>query len=309
MRSSTENFYTDAVQRAVKIIVDGLDRAVELDALAKVACLSPFHFHRIFKGMIGETPLELHRRLRLERAAIQLCETGLSVGEIAFAAGYVAHETFTRSFTENFGMAPTAFRKSSPQTLDTCASQSDEKPRTELAALCRIHYPFTESVENIIPKGVLKMEVKIETFPEIRVATVRHIGPYNRIPEAFGKLGELAGRHGLFKPGALMLGVYHDDPETTPAAELRSDAAVSLSEADPLPESMGELRLPAGQYAVVLHRGSYSRLGDTWQRFMGQWLPQSGHRIGPGYSTEVYLNHPGNAAEKDLLTELRLPLA
>lgn len=153
------------------------------------------------------------------------------------------------------------------------------------------------------------MDVQIESFPQIRVATVRHLGPYNRISEAFNKLGEWAGRHGLIKPEALMLAVYHDDPEITPAAELRSDAAISLSASDPLPQGMGELLLPAGQYAVTLHRGSYAMLGDTWQSFMGQWLPQSGYRIGPGYSLEVYRNHPGNAAERDLLTELRLPLA
>jgi AraC family transcriptional regulator len=308
MRDSTANFYRDAVQRALQIITGHMDEALDLEGLAKAACLSPFHFHRVFKGMIGETPLELHRRLRLERAAHQLCYTDSSIGEIAYAAGYDAHEPFTRAFHEGYGMNPTAFRKKEGVAAPACAPQPGRGPKTELAAICRIHFPITEPVENLIPKGDQTMDVQIQTYPEIRVATVRHVGPYNRISEAFGKLGEMAGRHGLIKPGAMMIAVYLDDPETTPTAQLRSDAAISLTAGDALPEGMGELRLPAGSYAVTLHRGSYAKLGDSWLRFMGQWLPQSGRRMGAGFAIEVYLNHPGNAAEGDLRTELRIPI-
>ncbi len=69
MKTDTRTFYEAAVERAALRITGGLDEALDLEALAKEAALSPFHFHRIFKGMLGETPLEMHRRLRLERAA------------------------------------------------------------------------------------------------------------------------------------------------------------------------------------------------------------------------------------------------
>lgn len=69
MKSETRSFYHQAVRRTVERIIAGLDEALDLELLARAAALSPFHFHRVFRGMIGETPLELHRRLRLERAA------------------------------------------------------------------------------------------------------------------------------------------------------------------------------------------------------------------------------------------------
>src|SRR5690606_40079255 len=75
MKTATHSFYLEAVQHAIERIVDGLDRAIPLESLARGACLSPFHFHRVFRGMTGETPLELARRLRLERAAWQLVQT------------------------------------------------------------------------------------------------------------------------------------------------------------------------------------------------------------------------------------------
>ena len=67
MKPGTRSFYALAVQRAIDHIAATLDEALDLEALASRACLSPFHFHRVFKGMVGETPLELNRRLRLER--------------------------------------------------------------------------------------------------------------------------------------------------------------------------------------------------------------------------------------------------
>ena len=45
-----------------------LDKPLDLESLAEVAHFSPFHFHRVFKGMVGETPVELTRRLRIERS-------------------------------------------------------------------------------------------------------------------------------------------------------------------------------------------------------------------------------------------------
>ena len=153
------------------------------------------------------------------------------------------------------------------------------------------------------------MNVEIEQLPERRVATVRHVGPYSRISEAFGRLGELAGRAGLFQSRPEMLAIYHDDPETTPESELSSDAGVVVSDGVKLPEGLAEQRLPAGRYARTLHVGPYEELGDAWARFMGQWLPSSGERMGSSNTFEIYLNTPQDVPKKELRTELYLPLA
>jgi len=153
------------------------------------------------------------------------------------------------------------------------------------------------------------MEVTIEIKPELRVATVQHVGPYSHISDAFARLGGLAGAGGLFQhPNATMVALFHDDPETTPASELRSDAGILIPEAVPLPNGLTEKRIAAGRYARTTHTGPYTQLGDAWARFMGQWLPQSGNRVGQGSSYELYRNNPSNTAPEALVTELYLPL-
>ena len=122
------------------------------------------------------------------------------------------------------------------------------------------------------------MDVTIEQRPELRVGAVRHIGPYNQIPNAFAKLGEIVNSALREKPGD-MLAIYYDDPETTPANELKSDAALVFDDAAKLPAGLNEHRIPGGRYARTTHIGPYERLGDAWARFMGEWLPSSGNRL------------------------------
>jgi AraC family transcriptional regulator len=63
MKADTKSFYREVVQATIERIAGGLDEALDLEACARAAGLSPFHFHRVFRGMVGETPLELARRL------------------------------------------------------------------------------------------------------------------------------------------------------------------------------------------------------------------------------------------------------
>lgn len=305
VKRSTQSFYELAVEKAVEHVLAGLDGALDLEGLARLAGLSPFHFHRIFRGMVGETPLELHRRLRLERAAWALLHSEQPVTRIAFEAGYETHESFTRAFRKHYDCSPSEFRLGRDAAARTCSPAY----RVELAARSGIHFerPSLEVLRLRFEGGPV-MNVEIKQRPELRVVTVSHVGPYNRIATAFARLGAVAGPAGLFGPDAAMIAIYLDDPETTPTSELRSEAALSVAPDAPLPAELGERRLAAGRYACAVHVGPYEQLGDTWARLMGEWLPRSGERIADGVSYEVYRNTPETAPPERLETELYLPL-
>lgn len=300
MKSGTRSFYVQAVQRVIEHAAAHLDEAVALDRLADEACLSPYHFHRVFRGIVGETPLELIRRLRMERAAYRLARSDQSVTSIAFDAGFDTHEAFTRAFRACYATSPSGFRRR-------------KHPRFDLAASCGVHFESRGTIPQFIPRdsGGRSMDVEIKTLPELRVAAVRHIGPYNQISEAFERLGQVAGRAGLIQPSDTeMVALYYDDPESTPADQLRSDAGLTVPEDASLPEGLSEQRVPAGRYASAVHVGPYEQLGDAWARMMGEWLPASGRRISedaPSY--EVYLNNPMTTPKDELRTEIRIPVA
>ena len=306
VKPETQSFYQAAVSSAVERVLASLDEALDLGRLAREAALSPFHFHRIFRGMVGETPLELHRRLRLERAASRLADPAASVTGIAFDAGYDSHEAFSRAFRGAYGCSPSEFRQARLAERAGCV----RGPQLEIAARSSIHYRSDRTTPVITyDPGARVMNVEIEQLPERRVATVHHVGPYSRISEAFGRLGEVVGRAGLFQSRPEMLAIYHDDPETTPESELSSEAGVVIGDSVKLPEGLAEERLPAGRYARTMHVGPYEELGDAWARFMGQWLPGSGERMRAGNTFEIYLNTPQDVPQQELRTELYIPLA
>src|SRR6058998_1730991 len=112
MRAQTEQSYKERVLRVLVFIQQHLDETIELDDLARVAHFSPWHFHRLFRGMVGESVMEHVRRLRLERAAHRLKFGDQPVTRIAFEAGYETHEAFSRAFRAMFDHSPSEFRDS-----------------------------------------------------------------------------------------------------------------------------------------------------------------------------------------------------
>ena len=150
------------------------------------------------------------------------------------------------------------------------------------------------------------MKVEITTMPELRVAALRHRGAYNCIGKAFERLGHLAGPAGLFGPKSTMIAIYHDDPRTTPEADLRSDAGCTIAPGTAVPEGLAEHTIPAGKYAKARHKGPYSTLPETWAKLSREWLPASGQRRRPGVSYELY-DHP-TPDPADLITDIYIPL-
>jgi AraC family transcriptional regulator len=145
--------------------------------------------------------------------------------------------------------------------------------------------------------------------PELRLAGVRHVGSYMRIPEAFQRLNDLVTAAGLSNSDTSLVGIYHDDPSTTPEQKLRSDAAITIPAKTKVPRGLTELRIPAGRYAHATHVGPYTGLGEVWGQLRNEWLPQSRETPGDGMSYEVYRNTPMSAEPHELVTDVYLPLA
>ena len=262
-----------------------LDEEISLDELAKVACFSPYHFHRIFRGMVGESVKEHIRRLRLERAASRLKNGSRSVTEIAFEAGYEAHEAFTRAFVDMFGVAPREFRS---------------KQNNVAAEAVKL---FQDD------KEVEAMKAEIVNFESVRVVFVKHVGPYNECGKAWGKLCLWAGPEGLLGPGCKFLGLCYNDPEVTPAEKIRYDACISIDDKEVSPDGeIGVQTINGGSYAMTTHFGPYEKLSETYAQLCGQWVPSAGYEIAGRCSVEIYQNSPEDTEPEDLITDIYVPL-
>jgi AraC-like DNA-binding protein len=84
---------------------------VPLENAAREACLSPFHFNRVFTRAFGETPHEFVTRMRIEEAKKLLLAENQSVTNICFDLGYESLGSFSTRFRSLTGLSPAAFRR------------------------------------------------------------------------------------------------------------------------------------------------------------------------------------------------------
>ena len=152
------------------------------------------------------------------------------------------------------------------------------------------------------------MDVEIKSLEPIRVAFVHHVGPYNEVGEAWEKLCTKLGAGGLLGGGTQFIGVCYDDPDVTPPERIRYDACVSVEADFEAEGDVGVRTLAGGEYAFTTHMGSYDKLGKTYAKLFGQWLPQSGREVRSEPCLEFYLNDPESTDPEDLLTDIYAPL-
>lgn len=90
--------------------MSNLDSSLRLEDVAQAAGFSPFHFHRVFRAILGETLQQFVKRQRLERALYWMSHTpSRSLTEIALECGFSSSSDFSRSFKQRFEVAPSAF--------------------------------------------------------------------------------------------------------------------------------------------------------------------------------------------------------
>lgn len=293
---STLRDYKTRLLRVLAHVQEHLDEPLALENVAAVACFSPYHFHRVFKGMIGESLMGHIRRLRLERAASRLKLSALPVTQIAFEAGYETHEAFTRAFKSAFGVAPIHFRS--------------QKTSPAVPAPSGVHFRHPRKLKHFkTQRGRIQtMNVQIQKIEPMRVAFMRHVGPYDTVGATWDEFLPFLGKEGLLGGDSRFIGICHDDPDVTPPEKIRYDACVTVDDAFQPAGDIGVQIIAGGEYAVTTHFGPYQKLGDSYAKLLGQWLPRSGRELRSAPCFEIYLNDPESTEANDLLTDIYAPL-
>jgi AraC family transcriptional regulator len=271
------NSYTERVQRIVDYLHDHLDEKFDLERLAALAHLSPYHFHRTYRGLLGETVYDTIRRLRLRRAALDLLEGRLSVERAAVRAGYTSQAAFTRAFRTEYGEPPARYRN-------------------------------VQSARDEMLKETSMYEVEIVDLAPLRVAAITHRGDYQQIGKAFEKLAAAAATKGFLTGETRTMGIYHDDPKAVPEAELRATACLTVPDDWKPSGEIEEARVEGGRYARIVHTGPYTELTKPYDWLYRTWLPGSNEEPRNLPCIEEYLNDPRQVSAKDLQTAVLLPL-
>ncbi len=300
--------YINRLNRVINYIHANLDQPLTLRGLADVAGFSPFHFHRIFKSLVGETLGEYIQRARLEKSAnLLLSHPGDSILEMAVACGFSSAAVFSRAFRAHFGVSPSQFRGREKSNL----SKMDRKFGKDLFGEAGYNVGHTAVSDS--PKSPMPMNIEVKKLPNLHVAYIRHIQGYrkgipdSRISQAFERVCKWAGARDLVGPDTLVIGIPYDNPDITPVERRQYDACITIPQE--IVASQGAISIqdiPAGKYAVCRIEVSASEthkvsemIDHLYDYFYNEWLPGSGYQADDKPPLEIYREPVGPVVCED----------
>ena len=256
-----------SIEKAIKYIEKNLNEQLDLNAIAKVASYSPYHFSRVFKQTTGENINNMIKRLRLSQSTHKLMYQKSAVTQIGLNIGYETPSSFNKAFKQLFGMSPTKYKEKTKLNLEKYIQDLQTHPE----------------IINI-PNDII-------------VLSERFLGEYNDAAicawNNIIKTVDSNKNHIVFDKKRYF-GLCFDNPQITRYNQMRYEACITLNEKEAKYIRKTKI-LPKGQYAILNHEGNYDDLYDVWLQFYS-WIYNQNLQLDNVPPIEEYLESP-----KDIL--------
>lgn len=292
--------YKKRVFRTMNFISRNIERDISLEEIAEVASFSMFHFHRIFKAVVGETVAGFTRRLRLELAANRLLSNQDYITTIAMDCGFSSSQNFAKVFRQHFGMTPSEYRKSKIGNIN-----SKKGNALSLQAMYNSDTMFMDYLKNE-RKNTINAEIR--EMPEYNVAYIRKIGPYVKeiCQPAFRELIQLAGLRN-YEGSKKILAIYWDNPDVTPPEKCRFDACIIVPDSTVSEGKLYIQNISGGPYAVCHFELKPDYIQQAWEDAYA-WLCDSGYMCNDKPCYELYHNNAAEHPEGKWIFDICIPL-
>ncbi|GAB5554714.1 MAG: AraC family transcriptional regulator [Saprospiraceae bacterium] len=301
MSKKVKDTYQNHIHRVFEYIDENLAVDLSLNIVAGIAFISPYHFHRIFKFVTGETLNKYVTRKRVEQATATLLHSGLSITEIALKYGFNDLSSFSRTFHKYYGCSPTEFKKQHPNRFSKIRQVNSKNGQT---------YPTQEQYICIIDdlKKWIKMNAKIEVkqTPEINMAYLSSIGSKNLGP-TFQRLLKWATPKGLFNQQLKMATVYHDSFKITDADKVRMSAGIILQSPIEADDTVQKMTIPAGKHIIGSFEIGVAEFEKSWTGLF-LWMNENGYEKADRDPFEIYHNDFNKHPELKCVVDFYIPV-
>ena len=288
---------------AILYIDENLDKKLNLEEVCKKAYFSPFHFHRLFSLVTGETLNNYITRRRIEKAAAYLLhQKEKSVTEISEVVGFSNLSSFSKAFKKFYGISPDMFKKESNGKYSKICKTESKKRQTPVT-----FEQYLYNVNNALKWLQMNAKTEIKEISTLDLGCISHKGKMEAIGSIYNKLVKWATPKGLINEQTRMVTIYHDSPKITDPNNLRMSACIVLN--DPI-ELNGEvnLRVLRPKKCIV------SRLEITPFQFQQAWEASFAFMIENGYRKseidpfEIYYNNAAEHPENKFIVDLCIPI-
>jgi len=285
------------LERALLYIDENLDKKFTAVDVAKHACISSFHFQRLFSAYLGETVSQyvLHRRLEFA-AEKMIHHKSIALADLAIETGFETHSAFSRAFKKQFGVSPSEFRKNPNQV--TLRSHDNTRP----------------FLNTVAPKK-RTLEVDVKELPTLwfnyKIAKVDTDNSNFDFHDSVKQIAtDFNGFMDIGKPHLFGVTTMRASGQNVRVENfddmLYGGLYTKKSDDDWSPDWF---EIDAGLWAVCIYKGNYEYSYQTWNNLLRAWLPDSGYELRDTLAFERYLNSPVVENTKETwLTQIHLPI-
>ncbi|MDD7914677.1 AraC family transcriptional regulator [Polaribacter ponticola] len=288
---------------AIAFIESNLSEKLSLEIIAEKAHFSPFHFHRLFKIVVGETVHNFINRKRIEKSAAYLLhQKEINSTEIAERVGFSSLSAFSKSFKKFYGISPNNFKKESTEKYSKICKTDSKNGKVTIT-----FEQYICNINNALKWLQMNAKTEIKKVPRLDLGYISHKGKMEAIGSVYNKLVKWATPKGLINEETRMVTIYHDSPKITDPNNLRMSACIVLN--DPI-ELDGEVNLKILSPTKCI----VSRLEITPFEFQQAWeasfafMIENGHKKSEVDPFEVYYNNAAEHPENKFIVDLCIPI-
>ncbi len=302
MSTKSNQEYISRINKAMNFIQKNIHKNLTLEILAKEACFSSFHFHRIFKAIVNESLYSFIKRIRLEKAANKLLNSKNSILDIALDCGFLSLSNFAFAFKKKYRLSASQYRKKPVSNNSKNSKADSNNSKIMKPDILDLYY------EDLKIYRSFHMKVEVKTLPSYQVVYVRHIGSYFKVGEAWDKVCKWAGARDLINKDSLMIGISYDNPDITQEENLRYDACITIPMNVKPSGGVGLLNISGGKYAIHRFTGLSEEIATAYKGLFGQWMPDSGYQPDDRECLEIYYETPEEHPENKFVMDICVPI-
>ncbi|NVK51360.1 MAG: AraC family transcriptional regulator [Flavobacteriaceae bacterium] len=292
------------INNAIVYIENNLTEKLVLTAIAKKAYFSPFHFHRLFSLVVGETVNNFIARKRIEKAAILLISRKeKSITEVSLAVGFNSLSSFSRAFKKFYGVSPAEFKELSPHKFSKICKTQSKKGQVVVS-----FEQYICNINNALNWFKMNAKVTVQNVEDLQIAYISHKGAMEKIGEVFQRLIKWATPKGLMNQENLrLLTIYHDSPKVTSPENIRSSISIVLNKEVAVEGEVSLKIMQPGKCIVSRFEIAPPEFQKAWESSF-VWMSENGYQKSDKDPFEIYYNNAEEHPENKFIVDICIPV-
>jgi AraC family transcriptional regulator len=294
--------YIKRVNKILVYIDNHLSADLSLEAIAKIAFYSPFHFHRLFKSITNETLNGYVTRKRIEKAAsVLMHKKEVRISDLVVQLGFSSNSSFTRAFKHYYHQSPSDFRKLKYNSFSKINLTNSKKGKEK-----KIAKEYICTQDNFKQWIQMNATIEIKELPKMDWAFITQIGP-DGLDAAFNRLLQWAIPKGLVDKDLKMGRIFYDSFKITEPDKVRMSVCLLLQKPEQVGGEIGLTSTPKGKYLIGHFTIAPNDFGKSWQSLF-LWMNENQYKKADQNPFEIIYNNYIEHPEKKCIVDLCIPV-